>query len=384
GAGKACVALAAGLHASLSVPPYGGVLITKYGHGGSVPGLDVIEAGHPFPDRAGLDATAHLLARAAEVEPDDVVFFCLTGGASALLVKPAPGLTLDDKIRVTERLLASGADIHEINTVRRRLSAVKGGRLRRFFAARRVVTLAISDVPGDDPLAIGAGPLIGAAEAPDDAWSVIVRRRLEAQLPTRVAAVLRAQRGVSEPPGARRVETDDRFVVLANNGTALRAAARRATELGCDAKILSDSLIGEARVAATHLVREAHTRAVARGASALRPCLLLAGGETTVTVRGPGRGGRNQELALAAGLLLGADPRVTLLAAATDGSDGPTDAAGAFWDAESARKARAAGLDLAGALERNDSYSVFALLGDHFVTGPTGTNVMDLTLMHIV
>ncbi|UCE87731.1 MAG: DUF4147 domain-containing protein, partial [Deltaproteobacteria bacterium] len=336
------------------------------------------EAGHPIPDARGERAAREALALAAGARADEVLLVALSGGASALLSCPAPGLELADLAATTGELLRSGADIEELNAVRKHLSRIGGGQLAQRARCRRIFVLCVSDVLGDRLDVIGSGPCAPDPTTYRDALTVIERRGLRDRIPASVLRHLeeglRGARDETPKPGDPRFDRV-RSQVIANNRAALRAAARAAARRGLMAVTLSDAVRGEARVVGRRLA------ALARSLRGRSPVCLLAGGETTVTVRGPGRGGRNQELALAAALELSASRGVALLAAGTDGTDGPTDAAGAFADPGTVGRGAARGVDARACLDRNDSYRFFEAEGGLLRSGPTRTNVMDLALV---
>ncbi|OYX35287.1 MAG: glycerate kinase [Caulobacterales bacterium 32-69-10] len=338
--------------------PLSGLAVTRYGHGVDCRRIEVIEAAHPVPDAAAVGAAERALALAGTLGPDDLLLALASGGGSSLLTLPAPGLTLADKRAVTSALLRSGAPIGEINTVRRHLSAIKGGRLAQAAAPARVVTLVVSDVPGDDPSQVASGPTVADGSTPADAVDVMARWGINP--PAAVVAHLRELAATvplpKEPPR-----------VIATARMALEAAASAAG--GVETQILGDDLEGEARD-----VGRAHARLALDGP---RPRLILSGGETTVTVRGQGRGGRNVEYLLGLALALDGAPGIYALACDTDGIDGTEDNAGAVIGPDTLARARALGLDPAAMLEANDAYSLFGALGDLIVTGPTRTNVND-------
>lgn len=368
GAGKAAGGILAGLEAVLGERLAGGCAIVKHGHAVPLAKIALFEAGHPTPDEAGVRATLQMLEFLKVLGPHDALFVALTGGASALMVAPAEGLTLAEKARATDLLIASGATISEINLVRKHLSKVKGGRLRKLIHPARSMTLLISDVPGNDLATIGSGPTFPDCSTSQQAMAVLERHGLLGRVPPAVLAVLR------EPP-ARSADiprSRHAHILLADSGAALAAAEAAAARRGYPVHIVDAHLAGDTHAAARHFA--AAMRAVAR------PCVLLAAGETTLKVTGEGKGGRNQEFAMVAARELDGVANATLLASGTDGTDGPTDAAGAFVDGETLARARAAGLDLGAMLADNDSNRFFATLGDLHVTGPTGTNVMDLVV----
>lgn len=380
--GKAALPMAARALARLGDRVSGGLVVTKDGHGGALDRLEVREAGHPLPDDRSEAAARAALELARAADPGDLLLVLLSGGTSALTSCPAPGLSLADLQATTDVLLASGADIAELNAVRKHLSAFSGGRLAQAAGCQRIHVLAISDVRGDALDVIGSGPCAPDPTSYQDALDVLARRGAGDLVPA--AITLHLERGragaIPETPGPEdpclsRV----RHEIVARNADARRAAAEAARERGMTAIDLGEILSGEARDEAAGLLDRA--RECGRDA----PVCLIAGGETTVRLRGRGRGGRNQELALAAALSLAktGEPNVTLLAGGTDGTDGPTDAAGALVDGETVARGRAAGADAASALASNDSYTFFAREGGALVTGPTGTNVMDLVLIEV-
>jgi len=377
-AGKAAAAMARALEEVAGARIAGGLAVTKDGHELPVERLALRSAAHPVPDARSAAAGAAALAAAAAAGPDDWLLVLLSGGASALLSAPLPGLSLPDVRRTTEALLTAGAPIEELNAVRKHLTAVSGGRLARATRAARVVVLALSDVLGDDPAVIASGPCSADPTRFADALAVLDRRGARARVPGAVVAHLeagaRGEREESAKPGDPALARVA-YRVLASSRDALAAACEAARAEGVRTVVASAALRGEARVAGARLA------ALARAVLADAPVLVASAGETTVTVRGPGRGGRCQELALAAALGLEGCEGTTLLAAGTDGSDGPTDAAGAFADGETVRRARARGLDAADALARNDAYAFFASEGGLVRTGPTRTNALDLALL---
>jgi glycerate-2-kinase len=373
GAGKAAAALARGVHRRLAGEHVEGRIIVKYGHRLDVPGVVVEEAGHPVPDANSVAATKRLLADLGEAGRTGRVLVLLTGGASALLVAPAPGITLEDKSRVSALLLACGADIHEMNTVRKHLSAVKGGGLIPLLPSGRAAALVISDVIGDQLTSIGSGPATGDPTTFGDALGVLEKFSLTDRVPEAVVHRFRmgAAGAIPETPDAPGEAAPHHIV--ASNFHSLAAAERAASRLGYRTEVFGRDLSGGVHDTA----RRFAGRLAALG-SEPAPVALLAGGELTLEVKGDGRGGRSQEFALvAAGQLEGASG-VALLAAGTDGTDGPTNAAGAFADGNTWRRARNRGLDPVATLRNNDSWSLFQKTGDLLITGPTGTNVMDL------
>lgn len=368
GAGKSAAAMARAVEAAWPGVDLSGVVVTRDGHAAATRRIEVLEASHPVPDARSAAAAERVLAAVRGLGPDDLVLALISGGGSALMVKPAPGLTLDEKMAVNRLLLASGAPIGVMNQVRRRLSAIKGGGLARAAAPARVVTLAISDVPGDNPLAIASGPTVPEAAADLSA----VAAALGPRLPEAARRLL-----LAPAPAADGFAVDYRLI--ATPMMALEAAAAVARAAGVTPLILGDALEGEARGAGTLMAGIARSAAL-HGHPARGPAVLLSGGETTVTIRHepPGRGGRNTEFLLALALGLDGLSGVAALAGDTDGIDGTEDAAGALVTPDTLARARAAGLDPVEVLARHDSYTLFEALGDLVRTGPTLTNVNDL------
>lgn len=372
GAGKASAAMAKAVEA-VWPGPLRGTVVTRYAHGVACRNIEVIEAGHPLPDVAGRAAAERVLTILRGLSADDLVLCLLSGGGSALLALPAVGLELDDKRQVTRELLRCGASISEINTVRKHLSAIKGGRLALACAPARVCTLAISDVPGDDPAVIASGPTVADPTTFADARRVL--ERYGVAVPAAVREHLLQAADETPKPGDPRLR-DASFRVVASAGEALAAAASAARAHGVTPVVLGAHIEGEARVVAAE--HAALVRAVRReGRPAAPPCVLLSGGETTVTVRGGGRGGRNAEYLLALAGALGDEQGVHALACDTDGLDGTEDNAGARLSPDTLARARALHLDAGDRLADNDAYGFFAALDDLIVTGPTRTNVND-------
>ena len=384
GAGKASAAMAKAV-AEAWDGPLEGLVVTRYGHAapctrrevrpGARPGvrIEIVEASHPVPDAAGETAARRILDLVSGLGPDDLVLCLISGGGSALLSLPAEGLTLADKQAVNRALLRSGATIGEMNCVRKHLSAIKGGRLAAAAAPARVVSLLISDVPGDDPGVIASGPTVPDPTTRQDALRVIANRGIA--LPPPVQAHLEGAACESPKPGDPRLASSQ-VSVIATPQMSLEAAARVAREAGVAPLILGDAIEGESRDVA--LVHAGIASQVARhGQPAPAPCVLLSGGETTVTLRGQGRGGRNAEFLLALTIALEGRPGIHALACDTDGIDGSEDNAGALTGPDSLARAAAAGLDPRAMLADNDGYSLFEALGDLLITGPTLTNVND-------
>ncbi len=372
GGGKAAAAMAKAVEEHWR-GPLSGLVVTRYGHGVPCERIEVVEAAHPVPDAAGRKAASHILDAVKGLGPDDLVLCLISGGGSALLAAPAAGLTLEDKQGVNRALLKSGANITEMNCVRKHLSAIKGGRLAAAASPARVVTLAISDVPGDDPSVIASGPTVPDPTTFADALAVLAKYGIDE--PHAVIEHLRAGKDETPKPGDPRFARNE-VITLATAQDALRAAADVARTAGVAPVILGDSIEGEARdVAAVHA---GIARQVARfGGLAEPPCALLSGGETTVTVRGSGRGGRNAEFLLALAVALDGHPGIAAIAADTDGIDGSEDNAGGLLAADSLARAAAKHVNAKHRLAANDGYGFFSALGDLVVTGPTRTNVND-------
>jgi glycerate 2-kinase len=372
GAGKASAAMAAAVEAQWD-GPLEGLVVTRYGYGDDVRRIEVVEAAHPVPDEAGLAASQRMLQLVQGLTADDLVLCLLSGGASALLPLPLAPLTLADKQALTRELLRCGASIGEINCVRRHLSAVKGGRLAAACHPARVVTLAISDVPADDVADIGSGPTAADATTCADALAVLARYGIEP--PPAVRELLASGRGESVKPGDPRLAGHE-LRLIATPQMALDAAAQVARDAGVTPVMLGDSIEGEAREVGKAFAGIA-LHATRGGAPFRLPCVLLSGGETTVTVRGQGRGGRNVEFLLSLALALRGHPQVHAVAGDTDGVDGLEEIAGAYAGPGTLAKARAQRIDAAQALAGNDAHSFFESLDDSIVTGPTRTNVND-------
>ena len=350
-----------------------GLIVTRYGHAVPCERIEIVEAAHPVPDAAGMKAAGRIKALAEELGPDDVMVCLVSGGGSALLALPAPGLTLEHKQAVTSALLKSGATIGEMNAVRKHLSAIKGGQLAAAAHPARVVSLLISDVPGDDPETIASGPTVPDPSTFAQARDILADYAID--LPPPVAAWLEEAEPETPKPGDavfERAET----IMLATPQMALDAAAATARDHGLTPIILSDAIEGEAREVAK--VHAAIARQVQKQAQPVgTPALILSGGETTVTVRGNGRGGRNAEFCLALALDLAGAHGITAMACDTDGIDGSEDNAGALVLPDTLARAKHAGLDPAAVLRGNDSYGLFQAIGDLVMTGPTLTNVND-------
>jgi glycerate 2-kinase len=376
GAGKSAALMAAALEAAWPSVPLAGSVVTRYGHAVPTARIEVIESAHPVPDRNSERAADRMLAQVRELAPEDLVIALMSGGGSALLAKPPPGLTLADKQNVYEQLLTSGATIREMNAVRTHLSAIKGGRLAQAAAPARIVTLAISDIPGDDPRIIASGPTLADASTAAEARAIVERYRLG--LPPAVTAFLKE---APETPKPGDFPEDVRLIATPSG--ALRAAAGRARELGMMPLVLGE-LEGESRDLG--IVMAGIARSVrAHGLPLAAPAVLISGGETVVTIgNGPaGRGGRNLEFLLSLAIALDGTPNVWAIAGDTDGRDGSEDAAGAIVTPDTLQRARAAQLDPRDVLQRHDSFTLFDAIGDIVRTGPTLTNVNALRAIFI-
>ena len=375
GAGKAAAAMARVVETHWPADrPLCGLVVTRYRHGdGAADRIEVVEAGHPVPDEAGRDAAIRMLGMVAGLAADDLVLCLMSGGASALLALPAPGIDLAAKQEVTRALLRSGAAIGEMNAVRKHLSAIKGGRLAEAAWPARLVTLMISDVPGDDPAVIGSGPTIPDRTTLADARAVLARYGIVP--PASVADRLHDPAAETPKPGAAAFD-GNRTVLVATPQLALEAAASIARSAGVMPMILGNAIEGEAAETARVMAGIAR-QAAAHGQPAGPPCVLISGGETTVTVRGHGRGGRNAEFLLGLAVALGGHAGIHAIACDTDGIDGTEDNAGALLSPDSLERAGALGIDARARLSDNDGYGYFAALGDLVVTGPTRTNVND-------
>lgn len=354
--------------------PLEGLVVTRYGYGAPCRSIEIVEAAHPVPDAAGLAGARRLLDRVKGLTADDLVVALISGGGSALLPAPAGALTLDDEIAVNRALLASGAPISAMNTIRKHVSAIKGGRLAAAAHPARVATLVVSDIPGDIAALVSSGPTVPDGSTRQDALALVDAWRMD--LPPAVMAHLASPVADAPVPG------DPRFAgnsvhVIASAAASLEAAAQAARERGVAAVILSDSIEGEAREVAGVLAAIAREVAM-KDRPFAKPVVILSGGETTVTLRGRGKGGRNSEFLLALALGVDGVDGVCAFAADTDGIDGSEDNAGAFCDSTTAARLRAAGLDPRALLSVNDAWTAFSALGDLFSPGPSGTNVNDL------
>lgn len=372
GAGKASAAMAQAVERHWP-GPLSGLVVTRYGYAVSCERIEIVEASHPVPDAAGMEAARRMLGLVANLQADDTVLCLISGGGSSLLALPLEGISLEDKQALNRALLASGATIGEMNCVRRHLSAIKGGRLAAACHPAQVITLAISDVPGDKLGDIASGPTVGDATTCEDALAIV--RRYGMDLPESIRKVLESGRGESVKPDDPRLARTH-TTLIATPQMALEAAAAVARTAGVTPYILGDSLEGEARDVGKVMAGIALQTAV-RGQPFPAPCVLLSGGETTVTVRGNGRGGRNVEFLLALGIALDGHEGIHALAGDTDGVDGQEDIAGAVLAPDTLQRAWAQGIKPRDSLDDNDGHGFFQALGDSVVTGPTLTNVND-------
>lgn len=386
GFGKAACRMYRAIEDKLPLPADSGFVITKYGHCDSnPPRATVYEAGHPLPDENGLRGTGKIINLLATADNRTLVVFLISGGGSALLVSPYSGISLNEKRTVTDLLLRAGADIHELNTVRKHISGVKGGRLAEIAHPAWMISLILSDVIGDRLDVIASGPTSPDSATYADALTVLEKFRLIEKIPRSIHEILQngANGLIPETPKAGSAIFDKvENIIIGSNRKALEGAREKAEVLGFNAEIISSEISGEAGENAKQLSQKAI--ACKRGAGNYsKPLCMLSGGETTVKVRGSGLGGRNTELALEFAIEIDGYDGITLLSAGTDGTDGPTDAAGAIVNGATAGKARAMGLDPHEYLRNNDSYSFFKKTGELLITGPTGTNVMDIQIIMI-
>lgn len=378
GAGKASAAMTRAVENCWS-SPLEGLVVTRYGYAVPCKHIEILEAAHPVPDEAGLLASRRILALVSNLTADDLVLCLISGGGSSLLSLPAATLTLEDKQSINRSLLRSGATITEMNCVRRHLSAIKGGRLAAACRPARVVNLIISDVPGDDPVDIASGPTVADSSTCSDALAIL--RRYAIDVPDRVIELLISGAGESIKPGDVRLPQIETYLI-ATPQMALEAAAAVAHNSGVACHILSDSIEGEARDVGRVLGGIA-LQVKRRGQPFKPPCVLLSGGESTVTVRGDGRGGRNVEYLLSLAMTLQGEPGIHALAADTDGVDGLEEIAGACLAPDTLARAWAQGINPADSLDRNDGHGFFGALGDSIVTGPTLTNVNDFRAIFV-
>jgi glycerate 2-kinase len=360
-----------------------GVITTKYGHLLPLKKVKVIEAGHPIPDQTGYEGAKEIRGLLRESGANDLVIFVLSGGGSALLPFPADGIELKEKQEVTQFLLDCGADIKEINTIRKHISQIKGGWLARWAHPSTVITFILSDVVGDQLDVIGSGPTVPDLSTFEEAWEILKKYDLPNKIAPSIQEHLRLGREgrVKETPKPGDVVFEKVYnSLIGTNILALRSAEEEATSLGFNTLILSSSIVGETREAArfhTAIAKEV----ISSGNPIPKPACILSGGETTVTIKGNGLGGRNQEFALAGALEISEIEKIVLLSGGTDGTDGPTDASGAVADHTTVRRAKSMGLDPKAHLQNNDAYPFFQKLGDLLMTGPTHTNVMDVRIL---
>lgn len=385
GAGKAGAVMAEALEELLGDFLTGGWINVKYGHQVDLKRVAVHEAGHPFPDAAGIEGAERILGLAGEANEDDLVIFLISGGGSALLPLPSEGITLEEKQETTRILTDCGATIHELNSIRKHISRIKGGRLAQAAYPATLLTLVLSDVVGDDLNVIASGPTVPDTSTFQDCLEILDRYGCRTRLPSGVVRHLeQGGRGKGDETARRgdRAFRRSRSVIVGNNELCLRRASETAENLGYRTLILSSRVEGETReVAKVHAAIAKDIKAT--GVPLSPPACVLSGGETTVTHTGTGKGGRNQEFSLSLALELQGWSGIVGLSAGTDGTDGPTDAAGAFADGSTVSRALNSGMDARSYLERHDSYPFFDRLGDLLITGPTKTNVMDLRLLLI-
>jgi glycerate 2-kinase len=385
GTGKASAAMAANLEEILGSRITAGWINVKYGHGRKLRRIHVQEAGHPLPDENGFKGTQEIVKLLRNLTERDLVIFLISGGGSALLPSPRPGITLEEKQSVTDLLLRSGATIQEINVLRKHLSLLKGGGLARMAHPATLISLILSDVIGDPLDAIASGPTVPDPTRFEDCARILDRYELWEKIPSPVARYIRD--GVEGKKEETLKEGNPAFekvynLIVGNNLLAMKEAQKKAKALGYRTVMLSSLVEGETREVAK--VHAAVAKEVLLSGNPIPPpACILSGGETTVTLKGNGKGGRNQEFALALALEIAGWKEIVGLSAGTDGTDGPTDAAGAFADGETLSRAKALGLDPWVSLRENDSYPFFEKLGDLLITGPTGTNVMDLRVLLI-
>jgi glycerate 2-kinase len=386
GAGKAAAKMARAVEALLGERIAGGIVIVKHGHSIPLKKLKIVEAGHPIPDPAGIKATEAIIRLLRRTQKTDLIICLVSGGASALLSCPVVGLSLQDKQRTTQALLNCGARIQEVNAIRKHISGIKGGRLAELAYPSTVLSLILSDVIDDSIDNIGSGPTAPDSSTFAECLSIIDRYGVEDMIPVAVTSFLKkgaAGKIVDTPKAGDPIFQKVQNLLIGNNQVALVAAKEKAEALGYNTLILSSAAEGETRKVAIDYVVIA--RDVLSSSSPVRPpACIISGGETTVTIRGAGLGGRNQEFALAAAVEIDGLNGIVVLSGGTDGTDGPTHAAGGIVDGTTVQRARDQGLNARSYLERNDSYPLLKAVGDLLITGPTLTNVMDLRLILIV
>jgi len=385
GTGKASASMAQAIEEIFGNRITKGIITTKYGHLLSLKKTEIIEAGHPIPDQKGFDGTKKIQSLLKESGPEDLVIFLLSGGGSALLPLPVDGITLEEKQKVTQLLLDCGADIKEINTIRKHISQIKGGWFAKWAYPSTVIAFILSDVVGDQLDVIASGPAVPDTSTFEEAWEILKKYNLTERIAPSIRRHLSLGKEgkIEETPKPGDVAFEKvHHILIGSNILALLAAEKEASSHGLNTLILSSSIIGETReVARFHsaIAKEV----ISSGHPVSRPACIISGGETTVTIKGHGLGGRNQEFALAVALDINGIEKVVLLSAGTDGTDGPTDASGAITDHTTISRARAMGLDAKAHLENNDAYPFFKGLGDLVITGPTHTNVMDVRVLMV-
>ena len=381
--GKASAKMAQSIEAIFGDHITRGVITTKYGHTLPLKKTELIEAGHPLPDQKGFEGSKKIQSLLKESGPEDLVIFLLSGGGSALLPLPADGITLEEKQEVTQFLLDCGADIKEINTIRKHISQIKGGWLARWAYPSTILSFILSDVVGDPLDVIASGPTVPDTSTFEEAWEILKKYDLlkKIALPIQKHLLAGKEGKIEETPKPGEAVFKKVYNhLIGSNIIALQAAEREASSLGLHTLILSSSIVGETREAARFHAAIAK-EVISSGNPLSRPACIISGGETTVTIKGHGRGGRNQEFALAGALEISGFEKVVLLSGGTDGTDGPTDAAGAIADHTTMMRAHSMGLDPKAYLENNDAYPFFQSLGDLLITGPTHTNVMDVRIL---
>jgi len=383
GTGKASAAMGVALEKILGPRISGGLINIKYGHGQRLKKIRIQEAGHPLPDEKGLEGAREMVRMLSSLNERDLVIFLISGGGSALLPYPVDGITLEEKQAATNALLSCGATIQEINTLRKHLSVIKGGGLAKIVYPATLIALILSDVIGDPLDAIASGPTVPDPTTFEDCARILNRYGLWGKIPPSVSAYIRE--GVEGKRAETLKEGDPVFekvhnLIVGNNLLAMRAAKKEAQALGYRTLLLSSMMEGETREVAK--VHAAVAKEVLLSGNPIpSPACIISGGETTVTLKGKGKGGRNQEFTLAVALGIAGWEEILVLSAGTDGTDGPTEAAGAFVDGKTLQRAKTMGLDPWSFLKENDSYSFFQKMGDLLITGPTGTNVMDLRIL---
>ena len=383
GGGKACAPMAKAMEGLLGDKIDNGIIVVKYDHGLSLKKIETVEASHPIPDENGERGASDILRLLSGTGEKDLIICLISGGGSALLVQPHKGITLQDIQTASAELLACGATIDEINTVRKHLSSIKGGQLAKAAYPSTLITLMLSDVVGDPMDIIASGPTVPDESTFEDAYAIIQKYTLEEKIPNIVCGFLRSGKmGEIEetPKNGNKIFDNTQNVIVGSNKIALDAAEKRAKDLGYNTIVLSSLVEGESRDAAKFFA--AIAKEVSRTGTPLpKPACIIAGGETTFTIRGKGKGGRNQEFALSAAMEIEGCEGVVILSAGTDGTDGPTDATGAIVDFNTCKAAREKfRLNPDEFLNKNDSYNFFKKTGEHIITGPTMTNVMDIMI----